>query len=131
MMSLWSIVGSPLMLGSFLPGLDDWTLGLLTNRDVLDMHRFASNPRQFSRRGDCPIWVADGHDGTSYVAIFNLGDRRARIAVPMQGTLGDGNVRDLWSGARLGPAERVREIEVDAHGVRVLGDQASAGNTLS
>ena len=41
MMSLWSIVGSPLMLGSFLPDLDDWTLGLLTNSDVLAMHRLA------------------------------------------------------------------------------------------
>ena len=60
MMSLWSIVGSPLMLGSFLPDLDDWTLGLLTNRDVLEMHRSACNPRQVSRSGDCVIWAADG-----------------------------------------------------------------------
>jgi hypothetical protein len=120
MMSLWSIVGSPLMLGSFLPDLDDWTLGLLTNREVLDMHRFARNPRQVSRDGDCVIWVADGPDGSSYMAIFNLGACRASIAVSAQGALGDGNVHDLWSGARLGPPERVREIEVDAHGARVF-----------
>jgi alpha-galactosidase len=121
MMSLWSIVGSPLMIGSFLPDLDDWTLGLLTNGEVLEMHRSARNPRQVSRGGDCVIWAADGPDGSSYMAIFNLGARQASIAVPVQGTLGDGHVQDLWSGAHLGPPERLREIEVDAHGARVLG----------
>jgi len=29
-------------------------------------------------------------------------------------------LHDLWSGARLGPTESVREIEVDAHGARVV-----------
>jgi alpha-galactosidase len=82
MMSLWSIVGSPLMLGSFLPDLDDWTLGLLTNREVLDMHRLARNPRQVSRRGDCVIWAADGPDGSSYMAIFNLGDQPGFLCAP-------------------------------------------------
>jgi hypothetical protein len=120
MMSLWSIVGSPLMLGSFLPDLDDWTLGLLTNREVLDMHRLARNPRQVSRREGCVIWAADGPGGSSYMAIFNLSDRRASVGVPVQGTVCDGDVYDLWSGARLGEPERVREIEVDAHGVRVF-----------
>ncbi len=121
MMSLWSIVGSPLMLGSFVPDLDDWTLGLLTNREILVMHRFARNSRQVSRRGDCVTWAADGPDGSSYTGIFNLGSCRGSFAVPVQGTPGEGNVHDLWSGARLGPPERVCEIEVDAHGARVLG----------
>jgi hypothetical protein len=121
MMSLWSIVGSPLMIGCFLPDLDDWTLDLLTNREVLEMHRSARNPRQVSRSGDCVMWAADGPDGSSYIAMFNLGTRQASIAVPVQGTDGDGDVHDLWSGARLGPPERVREIEVDPHGARVLG----------
>jgi hypothetical protein len=120
MMSLWSIVASPLMLVSFLPDLDDWTLGLLTNREVLDMHRLARNPRQVSRREGCVIWAADGPGGSSYMAIFNLSDRRASVGVPVQGTVCDGDVYDLWSGARLGEPERVREIEVDAHGVRVF-----------
>ena len=120
MMSLWSIVGSPLMLGSFLPDLDNWTLDLLTNRELLDMHRFARNRREVSRHEDCVIWAADGPDGSSYLAIFNLGACRAAIAVPVQGTLGDGILCDLWSEARLGPLESVREIEVDAHGARVF-----------
>jgi alpha-galactosidase len=121
MMSLWSIVGSPLMLGSFLPDLDGWTLGLLTNREILDMHRFARNPRQVSRQGDCVTWAAEGPNGSSYMAIFNLGVSGTSIAVTVQGTLGEGNVHDLWSGARLGPLELVGGIEVDAHGVRVFG----------
>jgi hypothetical protein len=121
MMSLWSIVGSPLILGSFLPDLDDWTLGLLTNREVLEMQRLARNPRQISRRGDCVIWAADGPEGSSYMAIFNLGVSRTSIAVPVRGILGGGNVRDLWSGARLAPPERISEIEVDPHGARVFG----------
>jgi len=120
MMSLWSIVGSPLMLGSFLPDLDGWTLGLLTNKEVLDMNQFARNPRQLTRQGDCAIWAADGPDGSSYMAIFNLGACQASIAVPIRGMLGDGNIYDMWSGDGLGPSERVCEFEVDAHGARVF-----------
>ena len=39
MMSLWSIFRSPLIFGGELRDNDDWTLSLLTNREVLRMHR--------------------------------------------------------------------------------------------
>ena len=37
MMTLWCLFGSPLMIGAELTKLDEWTLGLLTNKKVLSM----------------------------------------------------------------------------------------------
>ena len=52
LMTLWSIFRSPLMFGGDLPSTDAFTLSLLTNKNVLAMHRRSTRNRQLFRHGD-------------------------------------------------------------------------------
>src|SRR5690606_9104708 len=60
MMTLWTMFRSPLMFGGELRDNDEWTPSLLTNRDVLAMHRESRNARQVYRDGSRIVWAADG-----------------------------------------------------------------------
>lgn len=71
MMTLWSIFRSPLMLGTELRELDDWTLSLLTNQDVLNMLKHSYHAKQIMRTEDTIIWRSEGEDGSIYIAFFN------------------------------------------------------------
>ena len=50
MMTLWSIFRSPLMMGGQLRGLDEWTLGLLTNPEVIAVNQGGARPRPIASR---------------------------------------------------------------------------------
>ncbi|HHV27988.1 MAG TPA: glycoside hydrolase family 27 protein [Tissierellia bacterium] len=72
MLSLWGIFRSPLMVGCELNDNDEFTYSLLTNRDLLDMHRYSYANRPVSRKDDLVVWTAKGPAGETYVAQFNL-----------------------------------------------------------
>lgn len=72
LMTLWSIFKSPLMFGGHLPDNDDFTNSIITNREVLDMHRNSINNRERYRDKNIIYWTAnDSKTGDLYVAIFN------------------------------------------------------------
>lgn len=74
LMTLWSIFKSPLMFGGNLPDNTAFTKGLLTNEEVLDMHHYAVNNRQWSNTDDQITWTADDpKTGDKYLALFNNG----------------------------------------------------------
>lgn len=115
MMTLWCIFGSPLMLGAEMTKMDDWTLSLLTNREVLKLLDPACRAIQIARDDNKAVWMASGTKKDScYVAIFNLDDKPQKIAVALR-ELGierpEITAEELWTGAALqieGP-----EIEAD------------------
>jgi hypothetical protein len=70
--SLWSIARSPLILGADMTKLDDWTLKLLTNKEVIEINQNSENNRQLSQKGDLFVWAADVPGSKDkYVALFN------------------------------------------------------------
>jgi hypothetical protein len=76
LMTLWCIARSPLMVGADLTKLDDATLGLLTNDEVLAVNQASTHNRQLFRdeRGGIG-WVADtAEERGRYVALFNTRD---------------------------------------------------------
>jgi alpha-galactosidase len=79
MVTLWSIMRSPLIVGANLTTLDAWTTSLLTNRDVLNVNQFAHSQRQVAREGNTVVWTAEGRNGIRYLAIFNLNDKDKAI----------------------------------------------------
>jgi hypothetical protein len=74
MFTLWSMMRSPLILGANLTRLDDWTVHLLTNPDVIKIQQTGHNQRQVSREGNVVVWTSAGPGDTRYLALFNLGD---------------------------------------------------------
>lgn len=100
-MTLFTIFRSPLMFGGDLPSLDDFTLSLLTNKEVLRMHREGSQVRPLYRRGDTvAITSVNSRSGERYLAVFNLGESPVSVSVaPSELGLADGvPVTDLWTG---------------------------------
>jgi hypothetical protein len=81
MMTLWCLFRSPLMLGAELTQLDDATLKLLTNREVLALLREGCHAVQVTRTADCAVWAVRGRTPDElYLALFNLSDATATVA---------------------------------------------------
>jgi hypothetical protein len=71
-MSLWCIARSPLILGADMTRMDDFTVKLLTNPEVLAVNQASANNRQVSNEGDLIVWAADVPGSRDkYVALFN------------------------------------------------------------
>lgn len=121
MMTLWSIARSPLILGSDLTRLDDFTLSLITNDEVLAVNQNSSGNRQLFRTPEGLIaWTADipGKPG-KYLAVFNTTAAPAAVAVKIEelGISGDSvSVRDLWARKDLAATGPVFAPEIPAHG---------------
>lgn len=81
MMTLWSIFRSPLMMGGEMRDNDEWTLSLLTNKDVLHMHRNSFGAYQVMRAQERVVWTAEGSDGERYAALFNTGEEATEVSV--------------------------------------------------
>mgnify|MGYP000750822878 CR=1 FL=1 len=80
MLTLWCLFGSPLMLGCELTKLDDATLALLTNRDILSMLTPDCKPHQICLDDEKAIWCAhNAVTGEHFIAFFNLSDETQTI----------------------------------------------------
>jgi hypothetical protein len=104
MMSLWAIFRSPLMFGGEMRDNDEWTLSLLTNEEVLELHRSGRGARQLYREADRIVWTAQGEDGSVYAALFNAGEQNdtVRVSLSQLGLTSAPRVRDLWKREDLG-----------------------------
>ncbi len=108
LMTLWVISRSPLMFGGDLPGNDDFTLGLMTNDEVLEVHRASQNNHQLFQDGDRIGWIAKSSESDDvYLALFNIGDEQSSVDVDLAlvGDAASYEVRDLWSKTDSGLAQ--------------------------
>jgi MYXO-CTERM domain-containing protein len=101
-LTLWSIMPSPLMCGGQPTRLagDDWTIALLTNEEVLAVNQDAlgSRGRRIAQQGSTEVWARDLSGGRKAVALFNRGSQDATMSVTFSelGVSGSQTVRDLW-----------------------------------
>ena len=74
LLSLWSIFKSPLMFGGNLPDNTAFTTSLITNDEVLDMHKKSVSNKQWINKNGQIAWTADDPDnGDKFLALFNNG----------------------------------------------------------
>lgn len=107
LMSFFTIFRSPLMFGGDLPSNDDFTLSLLTNREVLKMHRQGVNVKQlFQEDGKLAVTSKNGETGAVYLALFNIAedDYPKEISVNLNhiGVEKGAIITDLWTGENYG-----------------------------
>lgn len=120
MMTLWSIMRSPLMIGGEMTGFDDFTMGLITNEGILKMHRDARHSHQVFRKevdgAEIVLWVAASADGGMYVAVFNIGEENAEVAIPLEELEINVPVEaiELWSEKKISFEEEI-EVKLKAH----------------
>jgi alpha-galactosidase len=101
LMTLWCIFPSPLMIGGELPKADEWTISLLTNREVLqvDQHSIGNHPVVSTDK--TIVWIAETltKEPAYYVAAFNMTDAPSEIRYAWKDLGLNGaeySLRDLW-----------------------------------
>lgn len=119
LMTLFTIFRSPLMFGGDLPSNDEFTLSLLTNKDVLRMHRESTGVRQlFKEDGKLAIASRNPKTDEAYLAVFNIADDKPlKISVNLKdvGLNGDCKVVNLWTGEELGVVSNDFEVTLKPH----------------
>ena len=133
-MSFWCILCSPLLIGCDLTQIDDFTLSLLTNDEVLETSQdpLGAAAARVAADGTSEVWAKPMSDGSLVFALYNKGGRDARIAVDFAalGLTGEWKVRDLWRQADLGVFSGAYAAEVWPHAttlVRLFPADAASG----
>ncbi|WP_283678490.1 glycoside hydrolase family 27 protein [Lentilactobacillus sp. Marseille-Q4993] len=124
MMSLWTIMRSPLIMGGELTDLDDWTKSLLTNKDLLEMDDTITDKFQSYRDENKIVWQAE-NDSNHYTAIFNISDGQLQLSadelqnlnVPLSGT-------DIWANKSVSLSNN-DTISIDSHDVYLIKTEKS------
>ncbi|NME83720.1 glycoside hydrolase family 27 protein [Clostridium sp. SM-530-WT-3G] len=122
MISLWCMFRSPLMIGSELTQIDEWTLSLITNSEVLKILNDSQNGYEVYRKDDKVVWFAEDRNGSVYIGLFNLREVKENIGVDLK-ELGMDAVyigRDLWSHEDIGNIKDKLEFQINPHSCRLI-----------
>jgi alpha-galactosidase len=119
--SLWCLVAAPLIFSGDITRLDDFTLSLLTNDEVIDVDQdpLGKPGRRMAADGDLEVWAKDMADGTKIVGLFNRGEDTTTVTARWSdlGIKGKHTVRDLWRQQDLGKYNAEFKAAVPRHGV--------------
>ena len=119
--SLWCLLASPLLIGCDMTQLDEFTLGLLENDEVLDVNQdpLGRQAARISQNGSLEVWAKDLEDGSKAVGLFNRGSGEPAVTVKWSelGLSGDQIVRDIWRQKDIGKVSDQFEAKVGRHGV--------------
>jgi len=122
MMNLWGIFRSPLMLGAEMTLMDDWTVSLLTNKDLLRANQYGKNPTQIFKDKTKAAWVSvDEEDGAVNLAIFNLSDSINKITVTseefnickIKDIKDFQHIEDIWSGNNISETVKAADYKIN------------------
>lgn len=117
--TLWAVLCSPLLIGCDLADIDDFTLSLLTNCEVIDVNQdpLGYPAARVSEDENTVVYHKPLEDGSLVVALFNISDEPQTMGFRL-GDLNymmveDQTVRDLW---------RQQDVATLHIGYKTLGD---------
>jgi len=99
--SLWSLFSAPLLIGCDMEKLDDFTLNLLTNDEVIEINQdpLGKQATCIQTIGDLRIYVKELEDGSRAIGFCNFGTEIIDLSYKdfdKLGINGKFKVRDLW-----------------------------------
>jgi alpha-galactosidase len=119
--SLWALLSAPLIIGCDLTRLDDFTMNLLTNDEVIaiDQDPLGKQGTAVLKDPSHQVIVKELEDGSKAVGLFNLTENNMKIYVPWAALKISGKhaVRDVWRQRDLGVFTDNFESIVPPHGV--------------
>jgi alpha-galactosidase len=122
--TLWSLLAAPLLIGCDMSQMDDFTLALLTNSEVIDVNQdpLGKQARRVAQVGQTEVWARPLFDGTTAVGLFNRGGSPAAVKVTWDSLKlrGSQPVRDLWQQKNVGGFFEVYEATVPRHGAVLM-----------
>jgi len=120
--SLWCLWSAPLLIGCPIEDMDDFTVGLLTNPEVLAVNQdplcVMGRTQTQGESGACVV-VKPMADGSKALGLFNRGDEAVVVSAAWDalGLEGPQRVRDLWRRRDVGVFEERFAAKVRPHGV--------------
>jgi alpha-galactosidase len=124
--TLWCLVSAPLLLGCDLEKVDEFTLGLLSNDEVLAVNQDALGKEAncVFKEGDVRVYAKDLEDGSKAVGLFNLGTNGLATVTVKWSDIGlnaeKHNVRDLWRQKDAGRLADKFEMAVAPHSAEMV-----------
>ena len=136
--SLFSLLAAPLLIGCPIEQLDDFTLNLLTNDEVIevDQDQLGKPARIVSDENGVQIWVRPLDDGSVSIGFFNTDDygktpqsyirwgdekpKNFNFDLKGFGLKGKYKIRDLWQQKDLGEFEGSFKTQIRHHGVVMI-----------
>jgi alpha-galactosidase len=123
--SLWCLVSAPLLIGCDLEHMDDFTLNLLANDEMLELNQDALGKQAtcVAREGDLRVYAKPLADGSEAVGLFNSGSNETATVKAKWEDLnlrGKCAVRDVWRQKDLGIFDGEFAKPVAPHGAEVV-----------
>ena len=122
--SLWCLLSAPLLIGCDMTQLDDFTLNLLTNDEVLEVNQdpLGRQAARVAQDGNTEIWMKEMEDGSRAVGLFNRGEMETRVTARWTdlGLTGPQRTRDLWRQKDLGVVDEEFTAPIPRHGVMLI-----------
>ena len=98
--SMWAALCAPLMIGCDMTELDDFTVSLLSNDEVIEVNQdeLGAQAALVAKGPRAQVWAKPMSDGSLVFALFNTHETPTRITVDFDsiGLEGKWLVRDLW-----------------------------------
>ena len=122
--SLWAMLGSPLMIGCDLTTMDEFTKRLLVNDEVIavSQDRLGKTARRIRHEDAESVWVRPLVNGFKAVALVNRYPfaREIRVSFEELGLSGECWVKDLWTQKCEGKHSGFYVANVPAHAVKLF-----------
>lgn len=123
-MSLWSLMAAPLVYSGDMSKLDEFTLNILCNPEVIEVNQdpLGESGLVIKRNESQFVMIKKLYDGTHAVGLFNREKSAATVSIDFSELQikGKQNVRDLWRQKDLGKFKGNYSAEVPASGVIML-----------
>lgn len=117
--TLWSLIAAPLLIGGDIMNMDQFTVDVLSNDDVLavDQDPLGKAAGRIAKTDSIQVWARPLSDGTMAVGLFNTGRGKAKVTVNWSdlGLSGPQPVRDLWRRKDVGTHDKSFTAEVLPH----------------
>lgn len=123
-MSMWALMAAPLFFGGDMASLDDFTLGILCNGEVIDIDQDALGwqARVVRQSADEFILEKPLAGGAIAVGLFNLSESPKTITAGLTelGLTGRRKARDPWRQKPIGAVTEKLSADVPRHGVALV-----------
>lgn len=119
MLTLWSILRSPLIIGGDMTGFDAFTMSLVTNPALIEVvqHTHSAHPlyRKKEEKGETCVWSAVYENGDLCIALFNLGEEPASVTAVLP--FGDAfTCYDIWKQQAVSSVQKELSATLPPHG---------------
>ena len=123
-MSMWCLMAAPLFFSGDMAKLDDFTVNVLCNPEVIDVDQdpLGKQAKPLVQNDETLILAKPLEDGSLAVGLFNLAEAQREIAVDwsLLGIQGPRQARDLWRQKDLGRSTDRFTTSVPRHGVALI-----------